>query len=124
MKAYKETIRKYYKYQYEDWTQPILTSNSTSVPEGIIETTASSQYTTTTYGAFRAMDGDYSAANHSWATNTTSGWWKVKFPYTLEITNISVVGRDASNGQIYDKENGNLIGTFQYSGEIPTDSLH
>jgi hypothetical protein len=27
MKAYKETERKYYKYQYNSWTQPSLTSN-------------------------------------------------------------------------------------------------
>lgn len=110
--------RKYYKYQYTAWTQPILTSNSTSTADGIITTSASQQYSSS-YAAWHAMDGS-TEGTAGWATNSTSGNWTVVFPYTLEISKITIWGRGISGeAKIYNGVGGTLLGTI--TGDTETD---
>ena len=89
MKAVKGTVRKYYKYVA--WTQPVLTGNTTSVTEGDITVSASTNNTgySNIYGA---MDGVSSGTNQAniWMTNNSStGWWQVVFPYKIRITGLT-----------------------------------
>lgn len=63
MKLYakKETVRKYYKYKYEPWTQPVLSSNGTLGGSNFACTQSSSYLSR---DAWRCFDG-----------NTTSTYW-------------------------------------------------
>lgn len=98
--------RVYYKYTTTSWTQPELTSNSTSTALGTIYTSASAEFNST-YAAWRAMDGgsDYSIY-YDWAVpgDQTSGWWKVSFPYKLKISNILFTPRADLKVYIYTDE--------------------
>ena len=63
MKAVKETERKYYKYQYQEFVQPVLTSNGTLGGDSFAVAG-----NTNTYNAF---DGATSGAYATGATNNT-----------------------------------------------------
>lgn len=77
MKAYKETERKYYKYQYQEFVQPVLTSNGTLGGDSFAVAG-----NTDTYNAF---DGATSGAYASRATNDTV---IVYSPNPLCLTNV------------------------------------
>lgn len=66
MKAVKETIRKYYKYQYQDWTQPVLTANGVI---GQDHFAVMAKHTSSI--AYRAFDGSTTSAWSSAATDST-----------------------------------------------------
>ena len=82
MKAVKETIRKYYKYQYQDFVQPVLTSNGTL---GGDKFAVADKYGSTT--AYKAFDGSITSAWSSAATNTAD-YLIFYNPKPLLITNI------------------------------------
>lgn len=63
MKAVKEIVRKYYKYIYEAWTQPVLTSNGTiGVDDFAVWATAERS----SYPAYYAIIG------RGWVSNTST----------------------------------------------------
>lgn len=117
MKAYKQTVRKYYKYSYVAWTQPVLTSNTSSSEMTL---TPSSQYDTSLYPAWKAFDNDNSSG---WLTadGTGSGTLLVTFNYRLRINSITVRGWSNPNGYtrtitIYDSNNNVVGSTHTYNG--------
>lgn len=107
-KAKKEIIRKYYKYTYEDWTQPI--PNSDTYNDFIFT------------GNSRNSDGNctyYQALNPShakgWQTNgTQKGWWNMQMPLTIVIYGLSMT--TIAGGRFYTDETktvpiGNAVAT-------------
>lgn len=116
MELNKVIIRKYYKYQYEEWNQPVLTSNNSS---NEIKLEPSSEYNSS-YFAYKAFDNDDSTG---WLTTdgVNSGTLTVTYIYTLKISSITVKGWSNPNGYtriitICDS-NDNVIGeTHTYNG--------
>jgi hypothetical protein len=98
MAIYKTGGKKYYKYQ--NWTQPVLTSDSMSVSEGKIVTTANSYYNDNTR-PYKIMLGAVSSTTdlNYWQLNNTTAesWLQIKFPYKLRITGLSVYSRPKDN---------------------------
>lgn len=80
---------KYYKY--ESWTQPALSSNTTTVTEGNIVVSASSNYSGE--DPWRALDGNNSGTSFAF-NSVPTGWWQVKFPYKLRITGLTFCQRE------------------------------
>lgn len=115
-------------YNIEPWTQPKLTGQSTTVPEGTITCTASSAYyrapSDTHAGednaAWHAMDGtsDGYINGTYWGPGSYSdtesvpenfgAWWQVKFPYEILIKGITVLNRYSSS----ESEQTMLSGAF------------
>lgn len=90
-KVFKESkIKKYWKYvDVTPWTQPIATGNTTPIEEGNMVFTCSSNYSTEP--AWLAMDGSMST-NFAF-DNKTTGWWQVKFPYTIIVKGLDFYQR-------------------------------
>lgn len=90
MKCITKTVRHYWKYQYDAWTQPIATGNTTAVEGGNMITTAGSNNSgySQIYGA---LDGVKSGSNQqkTWMPTTSTTWWQVKFPYKIKITGLT-----------------------------------
>ena len=117
-------------YSWQDWTQPVLTSDNFETPEGVIVCSASSYFRgnepSEYNNPYKAMDGNFSYTNTSWASdNATSAWWKVVFPYYLKISAISYLGRYTTTSNIYSDEGQTLIGTVSGSSttEITVDDV-
>lgn len=100
MKVYK--AYKYYKYVYNDWTQPVLTSNGTmggtsfacSQSAYYSDTSETAQY------AFYAFDGVTADSGHEWQINsvsTSSYYWISWYnPKPLKISKIKVLNSQAN----------------------------
>ena len=88
----------------EEWTQPIITANTTTTTAGNIVCTASSQYSDA-YGAWKALDGILSGSD-AWASVTaeTKGWWQVKFPYKLKITGLTFYSSHGTSNNYLSKD--------------------
>lgn len=94
--AYKTGKRKYYKYVFQDWTQPKATANTTAIDGGNMVFTASSTYST--WKAYGPLDGLTSGERNGWIpSNTSSAWWQVKFPYKLKITGLKHYNAEAES---------------------------
>lgn len=106
----KRKVRKYYKYEYEDWAQPIATGATTVLPEGNMVVTATNQYAA---GPYICLDGNTTTA---WVMNETRiGFWQVKFPYKIKITGLIFYNCNGVNrtntGRFYtDSTKGTPIG--------------
>ena len=90
-----------YVERYVAWTQPTLTSASTSTPLGTVTITASSYYTNE--DPYKAMDGVKSGTGKNyWASNGSQAageWWQVVFPYKIKITGLNYYNRYGSGYQ-------------------------
>jgi hypothetical protein len=91
---------KYYKYTYENWTQPIATGQTTAIDGGNMVITATNQYSSA--APWKAMDG----TNDLWVmSDTTTGYWQLKLPYKIIITGLvfyNISGRNrTSSGRFY-----------------------
>lgn len=83
--------RKYYKYKYTNWTQPIMTSNTT--------------YGTLTASVVNSGSGVYQAFDKNtsswWEAKTgTAEWLNWKLPVTLKITGIKIRVRTGNKPNI------------------------
>lgn len=101
MKVYKETIRKYYKYQYSDWTQPKLTANGTIGDNGFACFAGSGAYP-----AYNAFDGSKTTA---WCSNSTNTADFIGFynPKPLVVTKIQCYNYQWITGkwEVYGSDN-------------------
>ena len=88
MKAVKQVIRSYFKYISVDWTQPVLTSNTSDAPEMTVS--ASSEWSDSTK-AWVAFDNNTST-RWSVADRVTTGTLYVDFAENMEISSIEVTG--------------------------------
>lgn len=102
MKAYKETERKYYKYQYNSWTQPSLTSNGVFT----VDDFAVQGYDT----LWKAFDYDKST-NVTPQTTTTSQVWFNKNPLKIAQLEIATGAVDGYHGA----KQFSLYGSNDYS---------
>ena len=101
----KEVVTRYYKTVhvpavYKDWTQPVLTSNTSY---GVVS--ASSRSTTSASDYFKALDGKTTGGEGAgtwWnaAYGVRSGWWRWDLPVTLKITAIKFYARGQNNAAI------------------------
>lgn len=92
----KRKIRRYYKYTYAPWSQPILTSDtsygavsSIGIREGQVQ-------------AYKALDGVKSgtpSTMQGWVsnTNTVGAWWMWKVPVKLKINSIKFYNQHSGN---------------------------
>jgi len=72
-------------YKWQDWTQPILTSNTSF---GVV---TASNYAPDCF-PYLAMDGilTANADGHAWNTDDSyTGWWQIKLPYSIRIYGIT-----------------------------------
>ena len=80
--------RTYYKYEYQDWTQPVATAATTAITGGNMVITASS--TESSRKVYGALDGDVSTWSNAWLSSSSgAAWWQVKFPYKIKITGLT-----------------------------------
>lgn len=90
------TNYKYYKYTYENWTQPIATGQTTAIDGGNMVITATNQYSSS--APWLAMDG---TTNNLWVMNeTAAGYWQLKLPYKIIVTGLTfynISGRNKTN---------------------------
>lgn len=117
MKTYKEIERKYYKYEYIDWEQPVLTSNDSYG-------TLTGNGDNGNYTYWKCFDGVIGSVGWITPTNTTPptsfGFYlKWELPVTLKITNIRVYHGYIAYGStktvnIYADNESNLIGTYEF----------
>ena len=94
-KAYKQTVRHYYKYVYNSFNRPNLTANGT-IGENNFAVQASSEYGN--YKAYLAFDGVYSASspsenyNNYWCTGAGlyNGYIIFYNPNPLNISSLKI----------------------------------
>lgn len=99
MKCVKKTVRHYWKYQYDIWTQPVLASNGTMGGESFACASSNGD-------AYKAFDSSSSSYCNGLNTNTWLSWYN---PIPLKISSIEI----NSSG------NGNMqrSGILQYSDD-------
>lgn len=80
-------------YKWTAWIQPVFTTYTASDGSVI---SASSEGTSWNGHAWRAMDGHTSGGDGNFwgTTGTSTGWWKVVFPYKIAITKLVHYNRD------------------------------
>jgi len=80
-------------YKWTTWAQPVFTTYTASDGSVI---SASSEGTSWNGHAWRAMDGHTSGGDGNFwgTTGTSTGWWKVVFPYKIAITKLVHYNRD------------------------------
>ena len=86
-KIVNEIIRKYYKYQYSSWTQPVLSANGTIGGNSFAVDSYNS------YGnnyAYYAFDGVTSGTNNVWSPSSLPAYITIYNPSPLNITSITV----------------------------------
>lgn len=109
MTAYVFKKPHYWKYQYKDWTQPVLTSDG--VIGGNSFATSQTSFTETGLEAFRAFDGNTSTM--CYFTKST-GYFQWYNPTPLKITNLKLTNfagdawgtRALTSGSIQVSNNG------------------
>lgn len=91
-----------YVDKYVAWTQPVLTSDSTLTVLGTVTASASSYYSGEE--PWEGMNGIHSGTGHDyWASSGASGtavgeWWKIVFPYQINITGLTYYNRYNHDG--------------------------
>ena len=83
----------YFKYDYQDWTQPKLTSDTS------YGTVTASSYRSSSQTPYRALDGVKSGGGDvalGWIIKESSGWWKWELPVKLSISSIKYYNTYAS----------------------------
>lgn len=91
---------KYYKYVYEDWTQPVLSANGT-MGGSSFAVSASSEYDTArpAYGAFDGVTGNDSA--NCWHSGSGfPSWIQFYNPKPLKVTKLTVTNRGSDGAFI------------------------
>jgi hypothetical protein len=87
-------------YKYENWTQPVLTSDNMAVEGGYIVSSASSCYSNNTL-AYKIMTGKTVTTVDTgyWQTakSTAEEWVQIQFPYKLNIAGLSIYTRPKDN---------------------------
>lgn len=80
------------------WTQPAAKGKTTAVFGGNMVITASSE-SDNNWAAQKAFDNISNSVSNGWATSGTNvtGWWQVKFPYKIKITNLRYYRRYSAN---------------------------
>lgn len=113
-----------YVDEYVAWTQPVLTTNTTTVTDlGNVTATASS-YGNNSGGSasgneypYHAMDGVKSGSGTTYwgcnASNPAGQWWQVVFPYQIKITGLTHYNR-------YGNSYANVTGQFWTSSDRTT----
>lgn len=87
MKACKETERKYYKYQYQDFVQPILTADG--IIGGSQFAVSHLSHNSSGYEAYKAFDG--STSGFGTIFTKTSGYLEFYNPNPLKVLSLSVL---------------------------------
>lgn len=77
------------------WVQPVATADTTTITGGDMEITSSSAYSTT-YSAYKVMDGDAESGGWRSVAKETLGWWQVKFPYKIKVKGLTFVSSDSA----------------------------
>lgn len=123
MKAYNETIRKYYKYQYNDFIQPVLTSNG--VIGGHSFAVSNPGGWESSYPAFQAVDNN--TGTISIFQKGTGYYFQFYNPNPLNVTNLNITntGGDAwgtralTAGSIMASNNGiDFVELLTYSNSV------
>ena len=103
IKTPNEIERKYYKYIYNSWTQPVLSSNGI-IGGNSFAVTASSYYDSPRQ-PFNAFDGQNAAESNCWhAASGFPQWLEWYSPEPLKYSNIKILNRT---------NNGNAIKDYQ-----------
>lgn len=120
MKAYEETIRKYYKYQYRTFTQPTLISNNYLGGESFA-VSAEYEYNNT-YWAYHGLD------NTGWLGAQANNWYIFYNPNPLKVTKLTFSQISNNYIQKYDLYGSNDNSTWtkiesynQGSGTVSND---
>jgi hypothetical protein len=123
MKANKETIRKYYKYQSENWIQPVLTGNGVVGSNGFAVSETGSWESS--YPAFWAMDNATSTYNIF--QKGTGYYFQFYNPNPLNVTNLNITNfagdawgtRALTAGSIMASNNGiDFVELLTYSNSV------
>lgn len=128
MKAVKEIERKYYKYQYGDWTQPVLTSDGVVGGSNFAVSSNVSQYTGA--GVWGAFDGVTSGGTYFHSLQgVTTGYIDIYNPNPLKVSLITIYNQNAvvsqnrasSAGKIYGSNDGvNWVQLTTYTNTVQT----
>lgn len=94
--AAKRKVRKYYKYTFSPWVQPVLTSDTS------YGTVSAIGYREGQTQPFKALDGVKSGTPQTmqgWVsnTNTVGAWWMWKVPVKLKINSIKFYNQHSGN---------------------------
>ena len=91
MKLVKEIERKYYKYQYSSWTQPILSSNGEMGSDSFA--CAGDGSASDIYAAWKVFNGNTTFANNNCyvSNNASNGFIEWYNPVPLKITNLQIM---------------------------------
>ena len=94
----RKVIREYYKYQYNDWTQPTLTANGTMGGDSFAVSALSTL--DTPRQPWRAFDGSNSNPEQDcWhSTAGTTGWFAWYNPNPIAIEKFTVANRNDNSG--------------------------
>lgn len=87
MQVYKKIIKNYFKYEYNDWVQPVLTANGTIGGDSFAVSQVS--YLGAGYEAFRAFDGSTSGFGSIF--DKTTGYLEFYNPNPLKVTALKVL---------------------------------
>lgn len=123
MKAVKETERKYYKYQYKDWVQPVLTANGTMGGDSFAVRGANSGS-----NAYLAYDGNASTYLALWSNLVNETYFYN--PKPLKITTLNFTYYPScwiSKGEIYGSNDDSLytlLTEFSHSGNTGTVEIN
>ena len=112
MKAYKEIERKYYKYQYSDWVQPVLTANGTMGGDSFAVTT------------YYAWDGNASTYAQFFTNGLNETFFYNPNPLKISTMKFSYYSTAwVTSGEIYgsnDNISYTLLTEFGHSGNTGT----
>ena len=94
--AAKWKIRRYYKYKYAPWSQPILTSDTSY---GAVSSIGIRESQTQAYKALDGVKSGTPSTMQGWVsnTNTVGAWWMWKVPVKLKINSIKFYNQHSGN---------------------------
>lgn len=75
--------RDYYKYDYKDWTQPVLSSNT---GYGKLTSSGISASQCEPYSALNGVASGAPSTYQGWIPSSSTGWWKWELPVKLSIS--------------------------------------
>lgn len=77
--------RDYYKYDYKDWTQPVLSSNT---GYGTLTSSGVNESQCQPYSALNGVASGAPYYKQGWISGSSTGWWKWELPTKLSISAI------------------------------------
>ena len=123
MKAVKETVRKYYKYQYSSWTRPDLSSNGVLGGNSFAVAIVGSSYNGDAYQSF---DGSTSTSFRPYAGNGLIFYNPIPLNITNLACDVAYSNEGISVGTLYasnDNTNWDLISNNIGGGQTWSNSI-